>query len=90
MPRNWETEKKDPEEDIAKLLLEFFQKDVKLSDFMGQHAKTRLAFMEASCAVCYVTFEKYLSNDAFSISGSLLRDMILDAVQGVLQPIFWC
>ena len=86
VPRNWETEKKDPEEDIAKLLLEFFQKDVKLSDYMGQHAKTRLAFMEASCAVCYVTFEKYLSNDAFSISGSLLRDMILDAVQGVLQP----
>ncbi|MFR5149090.1 MAG: hypothetical protein ACLTER_05790 [Ruminococcus sp.] len=38
-----------------------FQKDVKLSDFMGQHSKTRLAFMEASCAVCYVTFEKYLS-----------------------------
>ena len=86
VPRNWETEKKDQEEDISKLLLEFFQKDVKLSDFMGQHAKTRLAFMEASCAVCYVTFEKYLSNDAFSISGSLLRDMILDAVQGVLQP----
>lgn len=53
---------------------------------MGQHAKTRLAFMEASCAVCYVTFEKFLSNEAFSISGSLLRDMILDAVQGVLQP----
>ena len=70
VPRNWETEKKDQEEDISK----------------GQHAKTRLAFMEASCAVCYVTFEKYLSNDAFSISGSLLRDMILDAVQGVLQP----
>lgn len=86
VPRNWETEKKDQEEDISKLLLEFFQKDVKLSDFMGQHAKTRLAFMEASCAVCYVTFEKFLSNDAFSISGSLLRDMILDAVQGVLQP----
>ena len=25
---------------------DFFQKDVKLSDFMRQHAKTRLAFME--------------------------------------------
>ena len=85
-PRHWETEKKDQEENISKLLLEFFQKDVKLSDFMGQHAKTRLAFMEDSCAVCYVTFEKFLSNEAFSISGNLLRDMILDAVQGVLQP----
>lgn len=42
--------------------------------------------MEDSCAVCYVTFEKFLSNEAFSISGNLLRDMILDAVQGVLQP----
>ena len=37
-------------------------------------------------AVCYVTFEKFLSNEAFSISGKLLCDMILDAVQGVLQP----
>ena len=26
VPRNWETEKKDPEEDIAKLLLEFFRR----------------------------------------------------------------
>ena len=42
--------------------------------------------MKHSCAVCYVTFEKFLSNDAFSISANLLRDMILDAVQGVLQP----
>ena len=83
VPRNWETEKKDQEEDISKLLLEFFQKDVKLSDYMGQHAKTRLAFMEASPSAF---FREYLSNDAFSISGSLLRDMILDAVQGVLQP----
>ena len=85
-PRHLETEKKDQEENISKLLLEFFQKDVKLSDFMGQHAKTRLAFMEASCAVCYVTFEKFLSNDAFSISANLLQNMILDAVQGALQP----
>ena len=85
-PRHLETEKKDQEENISKLLLEFFQKDVKLSDFIEPHAKTRLAFMEDSCAVCYVTFEKFLSNEAFSISGNLLRDMILDAVQGVLQP----
>ena len=42
--------------------------------------------MQEPCAVCYVTFEKFLSNEAFSISGKLLRDMILDAVQGVLQP----
>ena len=69
--------KKDPEEDIAKLLLEFFQKDVKLSDYMGQHAKTRLAFMEASCAVCYVTFEKYLSNDAFSIYSRVFATSVL-------------
>ena len=79
-------EKKDSEENMQALLLEFFRKDAKLSDFIAEHDKTRLAFMEASCAICYVTFEKYLSNDAFSISGSLLRDMILDAVQGVLQP----
>ena len=59
VPRNWETEKKDQEEDISKLLLEFFQKDVKLSDFMGQHAKTRLAFMEDSCAVCYVPLRSF-------------------------------
>ena len=72
------------------LLLEFFRKDAKLSDFIAEHDKTRLAFMEASCAICYVTFEKFLSNEAFSISGNLLRDMILDAVQGVLRsPIFW-
>ena len=42
--------------------------------------------MQEPCAVCYVTFEKFLSNEAFSISGKLLCDMILDAVQGVLQP----
>ena len=48
--------------------------------------KPDLHLWKTSCAVCYVTFEKFLSNEAFSISGSLLRDMILDAVQGVLQP----
>ena len=86
VPSHWETEKKDPKENMQALLLEFFRKDAKLSDFIAEHDKTRLAFMEASCAICYVTFEKFLSNEAFSISGNLLRDMILDAVQGVLQP----
>ena len=41
-PRHWETEKKDQEENISKLLLEFFQKDVKLSDFMDSMLKPDL------------------------------------------------
>lgn len=44
--------------------------------------------MKHSCAVCYVTFEKFLSNDAFSISANLLRDMILDAVQECYSHTF--
>ena len=73
-------------ENTGDLLLEFFQGDTSLGDFLLEHKDARLGFMENSCAVCYVTFEKFLSNEAFSISGNLLRDMILDAVQGFLQP----
>lgn len=68
------------------LLLSFFQGEATLPAFLQAHSETDLSFMEKSCAICYVTFEKYLSNEAFSISGKLLCDMILDAVQGVLQP----
>lgn len=73
-------------EKMADLLLSFFQADVSLEDFIARHGGTRLDFMKEPCAICYVTFEKFLTNDAFSISENLLRDMILDAVQGVLQP----
>lgn len=79
-----------PEEIISenrnRLLLSFFQRDSSLASFIRENRETELDFMEKSCAICYVTFEKFLSNDAFSISANLLRDMILDAVQGVLQP----
>lgn len=68
------------------LLLSFFQGEATLPAFLQAHSENDLSFMEKSCAICYVTFEKYLSNEAFSISGKLLCDMILDAVQGVLQP----
>ena len=73
-------------EKMADLLLSFFQTDVSLEDFIARHGGARLDFMKEPCAICYVTFEKFLTNDAFSISENLLRDMILDAVQGVLQP----
>ena len=79
-----------PEEIISenrnRLLLSFFQGDSSLASFIQENRETKLGFMEKSCAICYVTFEKFLSNDAFSISANLLRDMILDAVQGALQP----
>lgn len=79
-----------PEETISenrnRLLLSFFQGDSSLTSFIQENRETKLGFMEKSCAICYVTFEKFLSNDAFSISANLLRDMILDAVQGALQP----
>lgn len=79
-----------PEETISenrnRLLLSFFQGDSSLASFIQENRETKLGFMEKSCAICYVTFEKFLSNDAFSISANLLRDMILDAVQGALQP----
>lgn len=79
-----------PEEIISenrnRLLLSFFQRDSSLASFIRENRETELGFMEKSCAICYVTFEKFLSNDAFSISANLLRDMILDAVQGALQP----
>lgn len=68
------------------LLLSFFQGTQPLDDFLKEHKDLKLLDMKHSCAVCYVTFEKYLTNDAFSVSSNLLRDMILDAVQGVLQP----
>ena len=68
------------------MLLSFFQSTCSLSSFIEDHQETDLAFMKHTCAICYVTFEKYLSNEAFSISEKLLCDMILDAVQGVLQP----
>ena len=73
-------------ENRTRLLLSFFEGETSLSSFTGQNAGTDLRFMQEPCAVCYVTFEKFLSNEAFSISGKLLCDMILDAVQGVLQP----
>ena len=79
-----------PEETISenrnRLLLSFFQGDSSLASFIQENREIKLGFMEKSCAICYVTFEKFLSNDAFSISANLLRDMILDAVQGALQP----
>ena len=79
-----------PEETISenrnRLLLSFFQGDSSLASFIQENHETELGFMEKNCAICYVTFEKFLSNDAFSISANLLRDMILDAVQGALQP----
>lgn len=79
-----------PEETISenrnRLLLSFFQGNSSLASFIQENRETKLGFMEKSCAICYVTFEKFLSNDAFSISANLLRDMILDAVQGALQP----
>ena len=72
-----------PEETISenrnRLLLSFFQGDSSLASFIQENRETKLGFMEKSCAICYVTFEKFLSNDAFSISANLLRDMILDA-----------
>lgn len=73
-------------ENITDLLLSFFRKDTSLSSFIQEHPEACLNFMDTTCAVCYVTFEKYLSNESFSISGKLLSDMILDAVQGALQP----
>ena len=73
-------------ENRTRLLLSFFEGESSLSSFTIQNAGTDLRFMQEPCAVCYVTFEKFLSNEAFSISGKLLCDMILDAVQGVLQP----
>nr|WP_294669067.1 response regulator [uncultured Blautia sp.] len=79
-----------PEETISenrnRLLLSFFQGDSSIASFIQENRETELGFMEKNCAICYVTFEKFLSNDAFSISSNLLRDMILDAVQGALQP----
>ena len=79
-----------PEETISenrnRLLLSFFQGDSSITSFIQENRETELGFMEKGCAICYVTFEKFLSNDAFSISANLLRDMILDAVQGALQP----
>ena len=79
-----------PEETISenrnRLLLSFFQGDSSIASFIQENHETELGFMEKNCAICYVTFEKFLSNDAFSISSNLLRDMILDAVQGALQP----
>ena len=71
---------------ITDHLLSFFQGEESLDSFIERYGAEKFGFMKHSCAVCYVTFEKFLSNDAFSISANLLRDMILDAVQGVLQP----
>ena len=67
-------------------LLSFFEGESSLSSFTEENRSSDLHFMQEPCAICYVTFEKFLSNEAFSISGKLLCDMILDAVQGVLQP----
>ena len=78
--------KTDITEPITDHLLSFFQGEESLDSFIERYGAEKFGFMKHSCAVCYVTFEKFLSNDAFSISANLLRDMILDAVQGVLQP----
>ena len=78
--------KADTTKPITDHLLSFFQGEDSLDSFMERYGTEKFEFMKHSCAICYVTFEKFLSNDAFSISGNLLRDMILDAVQGVLQP----
>lgn len=75
-----------PKEKKEKLLLDFFQGEETLEKFLELHKDVELNFMKSSCAICFVTFEKFLTNEAFSISGNLLQDMILDAVQGVLQP----
>ena len=74
--------KTDITEPITDHLLSFFQGEESLDSFIERYGAEKFGFMKHSCAVCYVTFEKFLSNDAFSISANLLRDMILDAVQG--------
>lgn len=89
LQRNNTTTKNSPTSqntDISNLLQDFFQSDLTLNDFIHSHPESDLSFMKDPCALCFITFEKFISNDAFSISKKLLRDMILDVVQGLLQP----
>lgn len=67
--------KTDITEPITDHLLSFFQGEESLDSFIERYGAEKFGFMKHSCAVCYVTFEKFLSNDAFSISANLLRDM---------------
>lgn len=69
---------------ISENLLHFFETDESLENFLQTYPDC--SFMKEACSICYITFEKFLSNKAFSISKTLIRDMILDAVQGILQP----
>lgn len=69
---------------ISEILLHFFETDESLENFLQTYPVC--SFMKEACSMCYITFEKFLSNEAFSISKTLIRDMILDAVQGILQP----
>ena len=80
---------KDPsliQTDIAELLLQFFTGTLSLVEFIQSNRESDFSFMESPCSICYVTFENHLSNEVFCISKNLLRDMILDALQGLLQP----
>lgn len=72
--------------DIAELLLQFFTSTQPVAEFIQSNREVNFSFVKDSCSICYVTFENHLSNEDFFISPNLLRDMILDAVQGLLQP----
>lgn len=79
-------ERPSDQTDITELLLKFFTGTQSLAEFLESNREEDLSFMKAPCSICYVTFENHLSDEDFSISPNLLRDMILDAVQGLLQP----
>ena len=63
--------KTDITEPITDHLLSFFQGEESLDSFIERYGAEKFGFMKHSCAVCYVTFEKFLSNDAFSICATL-------------------
>ena len=52
-------------ENRTRLLLSFFEGESSLSSFTAQSASTDLRFMQEPCAVCYVTFEKFLSEENY-------------------------
>ena len=52
-------------ENRTRLLLSFFEGESSLSSFTAQNASTDLRFMQEPCAVCYVTFEKFLSEENY-------------------------
>lgn len=52
-------------ENRTRLLLSFFEGETSLSSFTAQNASTDLRFMQEPCAVCYVTFEKFLSEENY-------------------------